>query len=191
MRTKIALLLIFIIAASSFFMIQPAQNQISPPTPEFSLKIEDRSYGVTNASGTYHIPIKFVEVVIKNTVPYTFYAVVNDTLVKLYYNIRYKPHALDWANATVTPNLAPLDANYTIVKFGIGTNNPDPGGWSIWLGNTTISGQVDFQVLGVDGFYTKLTAENPPCWRIPELSHFNETGRSQWAATQTIMLPGT
>jgi len=189
MRAKVALLLIFIILASSLIMIKPALNQISPAVPEFTLKIEDRSYNVVNATGTYHIEKKFIDVDIKNTTPYSFYAVVNDSLVKLYYNIRFKAHSQDWTEAYVSPNLAPLDSNYTTVKFGIGSVNPDPGGFSIWLGNTITSGQVDFQVRGVDGFYTKLTAENPPCWRIPELSAFNETGRSAWSTTQTITIP--
>ena len=189
MRTKVALLLIITILTSSFIIILPALNQIIPPTPEFNLKIEDRSYDVLNATGTFHIERKFIDVNIKNAVPYSFYSVVNDSVVKMYYNVRYKPHSQSWADAYVTPNLAPLDSNYTTIKFGLGSANPDPGGWSIWIGNATTSGQVDFQVLAVDGFYTKLTAENPPCWRIPELSHFNETGRSAWSATQTITLP--
>ena len=117
MRTKVALLLILTILASSFIMIQPALNQITPPTPEFTLKIEDKSYDIVNATGTYHIERKFIDVDIKNTVPYTFYAVVNDSLVKMYYNIRYKAHIQSWANAYVTPNLAPLDSNVTTIKF--------------------------------------------------------------------------
>ena len=189
MRTKVALLLIFTILASSFIMIQPVSNQIVPPVPEFTLKIEDRSYDVANATGTFHIERKFIDVDIKNSVPYTFYAVVNDSLVKMYYNVRYKAHTQSWADANVTPNLAPLNSNITTIKFGVGKTNPDPGGWSIWIGNVTTSGQVDFQVLAVDGFYTKLTAENPPCWRIPQLSAFNETGRSAWSTTQTITIP--
>lgn len=84
------------------------------------------------------------------------------------------------------PNLAPSNSNYTIVKFGLGKVDPDPGGFSIWIGNITDGNQVDFQVRGVDGFYTKLTEENPPCWRIPQFSVFNETGQSGWSSTQTI-----
>ncbi len=189
MQAKVALILIFIILTTSLITVKPAFTQISPTVPQFTLKIEDRSYDVVNATGTYHIEKKFIDVNIQNAYPYSFYAVVNDSIVKLYYNIRYKAYSQDWTDANVTPNLAPLDSNYTTVKFGIGSVNPDPGGFSIWLGNTTISGQVDFQVRGVDGFYTKLTAENPPCWRIPTLSGFNETGASDWSATQTITLP--
>jgi hypothetical protein len=88
----------------------------------------------------------------------------------------------------VTPNLAPSTTGCTTVKFGLGKTNPDPGGWSIWIGNITKSGQVDIQVLGVDGFYTKLI-DDPPCWRIPQYSVFNETGRSAWSSTQTIAIP--
>ena len=73
-------------------------------------------------------------------------------------------------------------------KFGLGSTNPDPGGWSIWIGNITKSGKVDVQVLGINGFYTKLI-DNPPCWRIPQYSVFNETGRSAWSTTQTITIP--
>ncbi|MCL4430131.1 MAG: hypothetical protein M1167_05205 [Chloroflexi bacterium] len=200
-KTKVSLVLIFII--SSLIIIEPAATQTSPPpVPKFTLKIEDNSYYVApntvdphtgktaNATG-YTVEVKFVDVVIQNTVPYTFYAVVNDSIVKLYYNIRYKAHTDDWANAMVTPNLAPLNSNYTTIKFGLGSTNPDPGGWSIWLGNLTSASQLDFQVSAVNGFYTKLTAENPPCWRIPSLSVFNETGRSAWSSTQTFSVPGS
>ena len=100
-----------------------------------------------------------------NTIPYSFYAVVNDSIVKTYYNIRFKAHSQDWTDANVSPNLAPLNSNYTTINLGLAALIQTPAGFSIWLGNTTTSGQVDFQVRGVDGFYTKLTAENPPCWR--------------------------
>ena len=187
MRAKIALLLIFVMLVSGLIAIEPALTQISPKVPNFTLKIEDASHDIVNATGTYHIAIKFVDVVINNTGELSNYAVVNETLVKLYYNIRVKDHATqDWA--LVTPNLAPSTTNYTTVKFGLGSTNPDPGGWSIWIGNITKSGQVDFQVLGIDGFYTKLI-DNPPCWRIPQDSVFNETGRSAWSTTQTITIP--
>jgi len=191
MRTKIALLLIFVMATSSFFLINTAETQISPNVPEFTLKLEDRSHDVVNATGTFHIEIKFIDVVITNTNPHSFYAVVNESVVKLYFNIRVKDHTQDWATALVTPNLAPSTTDSTIIKFGLGKVNPDPGGWSIWIGNITTSGQVDIQVLGIDGFYTKLTSQNPPCWRLPEFSVFNETGRSAWSDTQTITLPVT
>lgn len=191
MRTKIALLLIFVMATSSFFLIKTAETQISPNVPEFTLKLEDRSHDVVNATGTFHIEIKFIDIVITNTNLHSFYAVVNESVVKLYFNIRVKDHTQDWATALVTPNLAPSTTDNTIIKFGLGKVNPDPGGWSIWIGNITTSGQVDIQVLGIDGFYTKLTAQNPPCWRLPEFSVFNETGRSAWSDTQTITLPVT
>ncbi|MCL5948846.1 MAG: hypothetical protein M1490_00005 [Candidatus Bathyarchaeota archaeon] len=188
MRTKIALLLIFVILASGLIAIEPAFTQISPNVPTFTLKIEDDSRDIVNATGTYYVQIRFIDVVIKNDAPLSHYAVVNESIVKLYYNIRVKDHNQDWTTAIVTPNLAPSTANYTTVKFGLGSTNPDPGGWSIWIGNITSSGQVDFQVLGVDGFYTKLV-DNPPCWRIPQYSVFNETGRSAWSNTQTITIP--
>ena len=175
--------------ASSFFLIKPAETQISPCVPSFTLNLEDRSHDVVNASGTFHIEIKFVDVVIKNTDPHSFYAVVNESVVKLYYNIRVKDHSQGWETSLLTPNLAPSTTENTTVKFGLGKVNPDPGGWSIWIGNITTTEQVDVQVLGIDGFYTKLTTETPPCWRIPSLSAFNETGRSAWSATQTIAVP--
>lgn len=182
MRAKVAVFLIFILLPSSLIMIQPALTQFSPAVPGFTLKIDDKSYDVTNATGTYHVEKEFIDVVINNTNPYSFYAVVNDSIVKLYYNIRFKAPSQDWTEAYVSPNLVPLNSNYTTVEFGIGSVNPDPGGFSIWLGNIT-SGQVDFQVRAVNGFYTKLTAETPSCWRIPELSGFNETGSSAWSTT--------
>ncbi len=187
MRTKIALSLICVILTSGLIAIQPAFTQISPNVPNFTLKLEDDSHTIVNATGTYHIQIKFIDVVINNTGEPSNYAVVNETIVKLYYNIRVKDHAQDWSSALVTPNLAPSTSGYTTIKFGLGSTNPDPGGWSIWIGNITKSGKVDIQVLGIDGFYTKLT-DNPPCWRIPQYSVFNETGRSSWSYTQTITI---
>ena len=187
MRTKIALLLSFLMLVSGLIAVEPAFTQISPNVPTFTLKLEDDSYNITNATGTYRIPIKFIDVVITNTGDLSHYAVVNETIVKLYYNIRVKDHnAIDWA--LVTPNLAPSTTGYTTVKFGLGSTNPDPGGWSIWIGNLTKSDQVDIQVLGINGFYTKLI-DNPSCWRIPQFSVFNETGRSAWSSTQTITIP--
>ena len=191
MRTKIALILIFVMLTSCFFLVKPAETQVSPAVPQFTLKLEDDSHDVVNASGTFHVEVRFIDVVIKNTDLHSFYAVVNESVVKLYYNIRVKDHSQDWAAGIVTPNLAPSTTESTVVKFGIGKTNPDPGGWSIWIGNITKSGKVDVQVLGIDGFYTKLTDQDPPCWRLSEFSAFNETGRSAWSNTQTITIPNS
>jgi len=160
--------------------------QISPSVPEFTLKFDNESFDVpaTNASQGYHVDREFIDVVINNSNTYSFYAVVNESLVRLYYNIRVKDHSSDWSNALVSPNLAPSNSNITIVKFALGTVDPDPGGYSIWIGNITSGAVVDFQVQGLNGFYTKLTQENPPCWRIPQFSVFNETGRSGWSSTE-------
>jgi hypothetical protein len=164
------------------------EAQFSPPIPVFTLKFDNESYDVppTGSTPGYHVDEEFIDVIIKNTNEYSFYAVVNESLVKLYYNIRVKDHSQDWTNCTVSPNLAPSDSNYTTVKFGLGSVNPDPGGFSIWIGNITNGNQVDFQVRGVDGFYTKLTQQNPPCWRLPQYSVFNETGASSWSTVQVI-----
>ena len=188
MRSIAALLVVFAILASGFLLVKPAEAQFSPAVPEFSLKFDNESYDVPATSTTqgYHVDKEFIDVIIKNNNDFSFYAVVNESLVKLYYNIRVKDYSHDWTNCTVSPNLAPSNSNYTIVKFGLGRVNPDPGGFSIWIGNITDGNQVDFQVRGVDGFYTKLTEENPPCWRIPQFSVFNETGQSGWSSTQTI-----
>lgn len=67
MRTKIALLLSFLMLISGLIAIEPAFTQISPNVPNFTLKIEDDSQDITNATGTYHLSIKFVDVVINNT----------------------------------------------------------------------------------------------------------------------------
>ena len=188
MKLRFTLLLIIVLLSSNLIMIEPATTQVSPAIPEFTLKLEDQSRDVVNASGTYHLEIKFIDVVIRNTVPYSFYSVVNDSIVKLYYNVHIKGHSQDWGNATIYGNLAPQDKNTTI-KFGLGSTNPDPGGWSIWLGNITNESQIDFQVRGINGFYTKITNEMPSCWRNQNFSIFNETGRSAWSDTQTIALP--
>jgi hypothetical protein len=190
MRTKTALILVIVMLVSGLISIEPAFTQISPNVPTFSLRLEDDSHDTVNATGTYHTKIQFIDVVINNTGELSNYAVVNETLVKLYYNIRVKDHNQDWSTALVTPNLAPSTTGTTTIKFGLGSTNPDPGGWSIWIGKITRSGKVDFQVMGIDGFYTKLV-DNPPCWRIPQYSAFNETGRSAWSNTQTFTIPIT
>ena len=188
MRTKVALFLLILIITGGL-LAKPASTQTSPTVPEFTLKIEDDSHNIVNASGTFHLEIKFVDVIIKSTTPYTMYSVVNDTIVKLYYNVHIKGHSQDWANAAISGNLAPQE-NVTVVKFGLGSTNPDPGGWSIWLGSLTNESKVDFQVRGVNGFYTQLAEPSlPRCWRNPSFSMFNETGRSAWSDTQTITLP--
>jgi hypothetical protein len=201
MRRMITLFLILVLSASSLIMIKPAEAQISPSVPEFSLKLEDHSYdvaptyttdpntGIVNATGGYHVEKRFIDVIIKNPTPYSFYAVVNESVVKLYYSIRVKGYSQDWTYATNSSNLAPSTTEYTTVKFGIGSVNPDPGGWSIWLGDITTGSQLDFQVQGVNGFYTNSTEETSPCWRLPDYNIFNETGRSAWSDTQTITIP--
>ena len=182
------MLLIIALLSSSMIFIEPTTPQVSPTIPEFTLKLEDQSRDEINASGTYHIEIKFIDVIIKNTVPYSFYSVINDSIVKLYYNVHVKGHSQDWEDATILGNIAPQDKNTTI-KFGLGNTNPDPGGWSIWLGNITNESKIDFQVRGINGFYTQISNELPICWRNQNFSFFNETGRSAWSDTQTIALP--
>jgi hypothetical protein len=188
MKPRVTVLLIIALLSSSLIFIEPTTPQVSPAIPEFTLKLEDRSRDEINASGTYHKEIKFIDVIIKNSVPYSFYSVVNDSIVKLYYNVHVKGHSQDWADATIFEHIAPQDKN-TTVKFGLGNTNPDPGGWSIWLGNVTNESQIDFQVRGINGFYTQISDELPICWRNQNLSIFNETGRSAWSDTQTIALP--
>lgn len=167
-------------------MIEPAHTQTSPSAPQFTLNIENDVVPNTTRN------VEFIDVVIQNPAPYSFYAVVNESIVKLYYNIRFKADSADWIDTNLsTTNLAPSTTAYTTIKFGIGAVNPDPSGWSIWLGNSIISGQVDFQVRAVNGFYTKLTQENPPCWRMPQYSAFNETGISAWSQPQTITIPSS
>jgi hypothetical protein len=188
MKFRVIVLLFIALLSSSMILIEPTTPQVSPAIPEFILELEDRSRYEVNASGTYHIEIKFIDVIIKNTVPYSFYSVVNDSIVKLYYNVHVKGHSQDWEDATILGNIAPQDKNTTI-KFGLGNINPDPGGWSIWLGNISNESQIDFQVRGINGFYTQISDELPICWRNLNFSFFNETGRSAWSDTQTIALP--
>jgi hypothetical protein len=188
MRNQVALLLMLVLLASCLINAKPVSSQTSPETPQFTLKLEDDSQDIVNASGTFHIEIKFVDVVINNTVPYSMYAVVNDTIVKPYYNVHVKGHSQDWKDATISLNLAPQNGN-TTVKFGLGGTNPDPGGWSIWLGSITNESQIDFQVRAINGFYTHTGDVGPICWRNPGFSSFNETGRSNWSDTQTLTLP--
>ena len=190
MRSIPVLSLVVIIVASGFLLYsQPTVHaQYSPPVPEFTLTFDNESYAVpaTTTTPAQYVTKDFIDVIIKNTGEYTYYAVVNESVVKLYYNIRVKDHNQTWTNCTISPNLAPSNSNYTTVKFGLGTVNPDPGGFSIWIGNITNGNQVDFQVQALLGFYTKLTQENPPCWRLSQFSIFNETGASGWSDTQTI-----
>ena len=177
------------VASGFFFYIQPAVHaQYSPPVPQFTLTFDNESYTVpaTSTSPAQQVTKDFIDVVIKNTGEYTYYAVVNESVVKLYYNIRAKDHNSTWTNCTVSPNLAPSNSNYTTVKFGLGSVNPDPGGFSIWIGNITNGNIVDFQVQAVLGFYTKLTQANPPCWRLGQFNLFHEVGASGWSSTQTM-----
>jgi hypothetical protein len=188
MQKHVALLLVAVLLACCLIYARPVDPQTYPAIPQFTLKLEDDSHDIVNSSGTFHVEIKFIDVVINNTVPYSMYAVVNETIVKPYYNVHIKGHTQDWKDATITGNLAP-QKNSTTVKFGLGSTNPDPGGWSIWLGSITNESQIDFQVRAVEGFYTKVADVGAICWRNPNFSVFNETGRSAWSDTQTISNP--
>lgn len=107
MRSIAALLVVFALLASGFLLVKPAAAQFSPAVPEFSLKFDNESYDVPATSTTqgYHVDKEFIDVVIKNNNDFSFYAVVNESLVKLYYNIRIKDYSHDWTNCTVSQTL--------------------------------------------------------------------------------------
>jgi hypothetical protein len=205
MHAKVTLLL-FLISSVSFLLLAsaplPATAQTSPAVPQFSLKLEDQSYDVAphytsdpftgetiQTSGGYRVEKKFIDVIIQNPDSHSFYSVVNESVVKLYYNIRVKNHLdAEWRSDTNSSNnLAPSDADYTTIQYGYGSQNM--GGFSIWLGDLAPGTQLDFQVQSINGFYTKTTQEDPICWRLTQYNVFNETGRSNWSATQTITIP--
>ncbi len=206
MRVPVTVLLILLLSVCFLLMLEtplPGQAQISPGVPRFSLKINDQSYDVeprstidpftgekVQISDGFHVDKKYIDVIIENPDTHSFYSVVNESVVKVYYNIRVKTNLDDdWRSDTnSSSNLAPTEeTNYTIVSFGYGTQNL--GGLKIWLGDLTPGTTVDFQVRAVDGFYTKTTEEDPICWRLTEFNVFHETGHSSWSETQTITIP--
>ncbi|MCW4029726.1 MAG: hypothetical protein NWE92_08790 [Candidatus Bathyarchaeota archaeon] len=208
MRVPATVLLILLLSGCFLLMLETprlAQAQISPDVPQFSLKINDQSYDVEPRSTTdpftgeqvkisdgFHVDKKFIDLIIENPDTHSFYSVVNESVVKLYYNIRVKTNLDDnWRSDTnSSSNLAPTEeSNYTIVPFGYGSQNL--GGFRIWLGDLAPGTTVDFQVRAIDGFYTKTTEEDPICWRLTEFNVFHETGHSGWSETQTITIPET
>ncbi len=69
MRTKVGLLLIFVLFASGLILVKPVSTQTSPAVPEFTLKLEDDSHNVVNSSGTFQEEEMSIDVVMKNTTP--------------------------------------------------------------------------------------------------------------------------
>lgn len=206
MRVLATVLLTLLLCGAALLILQSsltAQAQISPDVPKFSLKINDQSYDVeprytidpftgekVQTSDGAHVDKRYIDVIIENPDTHSFYSVVNESVVKVYYNIRVKTNLDDeWrSDANSSSNLAPTEeSDYTTVPFGYGAQNL--GGYRIWLGDLAPGTKVDFQVRAVDGFYTKTTEEDPICWRLTEFNVFHETGHSDWSETQTITIP--
>jgi hypothetical protein len=195
------LVILLIVTITCLAMAKPEQTfaeTAKPSVPEFTLSVVDQSYDIQPTYSTdpytgnslktsdgYHVEKRFIEVKIKNQVPFSPYTIENKGVTKLYYNIRAKGHIEEWTGnePSSQSNLAPSDSEFTTVEFGFGQH--DPGGFNIWLGEIVPGGQVDFQVEVIEGYYTTLTTQDA-CWRLSEYNVFTETGRSGWSDPQTI-----
>ncbi len=200
MRKSIALLIVLLLTLCSPLTVDLAWAQNNTPIPEFTLRIADDSYNVaptftidpytgqnlTTQAG-YHVEKRFIEVIIKNpSIPSTY---VNGSLVQLFYNIRVKGHYQIWGGeSTSGDNLAPSESEYTTIRYGFGQENPDPGGFSIWLGYIAPGGMVDFEVEAITGYYTKVLGTPDICFRNPEYNVFTQTGKSGWSEAQTLTI---
>ncbi len=198
MRKYVAALVALVVALQGVVVVDLIFAQSKPPLPSFTLKIEDDSYDVaptftidpftgenhTQTAG-YHVEIRFIDVMVVNPAfsPYT----LDGHLIQMFYNVRFKGHFESWPNnPTAGSNLSPSNSESTTLKYGIGKENPDPGGFSIYIGDIPPGGMVDFQVEVIQGYITKVAGTPDLCQKITEFNTFTETGRSGWSNEQTI-----
>ena len=180
-----------------------------PSVPQFSLKFVSHPYNVdptytTNPytgetiieSPGYHVENKSIEVTIKNQ-PFSPYRTADNNYVALCYNISVKPHySNDWEYYPRMYSQIPLTASkgdYTITAFGsdirifeVGNEYKSESQYSFNI-NLPDSGQLDFRVEALIGYYTSVQEY----WPIPggpfyKFTFFGES--SGWSNIQTITL---
>jgi hypothetical protein len=196
-----ALLIAFVLAASSLLMIAPVQAEVQKPSvPDFYLKYVDHSYDVPTTYGTdpytgkaiitqegYHVQNNSVEVIIKNQA-FTSYHNENGSIVWLYYRIVSKGHFENWniekwnsgaINMKIYDYYPPGcvssdESENTVIAYGLAGNGEDTSHkYNHHLDNVSIGGQVDFRVQGIIGYSTRINESfaGPPIGLEPGESY--------------------
>ena len=210
-RTALALCLLIVLLAlimsiSQFnVVLADAGSSIPKPSvPEFTLRFVDNSYDVPPTYGVdpytgktvvtqdgYHVQNKSIEVTITNQ-QFTSYHNENGSLVGLFYNIRVKGHFKDWIGEPDAENYVyRSDSHYTVIAYSLGGNN-DSSVISRRLDENFVSGEVDFQVQALIGYYTKVIHPPSPGDVLSGGQpgyHYVFTGEaSDWSNTQTLAI---
>jgi hypothetical protein len=155
------LMLIIVMSCLTLVVVKPANAQTipKPSVPEFTLKFLDNYYHPT------------IEITIKNQV---YPTTINDSEVKLYYNLRSKSHpAENWSEQyVVSPSTLTVQSNSQYTQLTYTPNYPT-------------GEKVDLQVEAILGYNEYTTAPENPTIRF---AHFT-TQSSDWSPTQTFTMP--
>jgi hypothetical protein len=201
------LLLMFILAASTLLMIQPASAQTKPSVPEFTVRVINRSYDVQASATTttdpydghitttttpgYRMVNGSIEISIKNQ-PFTSYYDSNGYPIKLYYHVQAK--GLDSANWRFLHGEGPdsyfeaSNSTYTTVSCSYSGHSFEPvQGHFV---DYRADGTIDFQVEAFIG-YKNVTNINPTALVArPDDLHTEFVGQtSGWSSIQTATIP--
>lgn len=204
MQKSSVLLLILILTMSSLTIVRSLGAQTTPSVPEFTLKLVDNSYDIAptyridsytgeNVTVTegYHVQNRSIEVTIKNQ-RFTAY-IENGTHIRLYYSVRFKGHFADWGyEPSPDTYVQPSYSEFTVITYGVGRYNGHDH-YNRRLADISGVGVVDFQVVAITGYYTRIPNTPSPA---DQFSHgepgyreiFTEIEKSNLSEAQTITI---
>jgi hypothetical protein len=200
MGKSLALMLMLMMAISSLtmLMVKPvnAESIPKPSVPQFTIKYVDDSYDVPSKTNStinpytgktettiipgYHVSNFTVHVIIKNQ-PFNT-VTVDGNQVNLFFAVRYKGHfGTDWIEQY--PDTQHMDTyGYDYLPVLQSSSGET---LIICPGNYPNDAQVDFQVMALQGYFSKYYTH------VPLLVYtWVFTGqKSDWSNTQTITIP--
>jgi hypothetical protein len=195
---SLAVVVAILVAVTSLTMLRPANAQTipKPSVPQFTIKYVDDSYDVPSTTNStinpytgktettiipgYHVSNFTVHVTIKNQ---PFNAVtVDGNQVNLFFAVRYKGHfGTEWIEQY--PDTQHMDTyGYDYLPVLQSSSGET---LMICPGNYPNDAQVDFQVMALQGYFSKYYTH------VPLLVYtWVFTGqKSDWSNTQTITVP--
>jgi hypothetical protein len=193
-------LLLFLTFLTPFVVNSVFAQSIKPKIPEFTLKLVEHPYNAapvttkdpytgetTITQEGYRATNRTIELSIKNQ-PFSPYKTSNDNYVNLCYNVSIKGHYDDkWTYYPDYWRKIPLTASqkeYTNISFGHDYDENDKYSYYFWIPD---SGQLDFRVEALIGYYTEKMEFFPPLGSPIGVNTFNGQS-SGWSNIQTITI---
>ncbi len=195
------LTLIIVMSCLTMLMVKPANAQTKPTVPEFTVTLLSNPYDVAPITTTdpytgetvitqagYRNENRSIIISIRNQ-QFSSFKDSNGNTIVLSYNVSSMGHYSDnwsyypdawWKTPLITSN-----GDYTVISFGY---NYDESNSYTYLMNIPESGQVDFRVEGLIGYFNETIKRYPvPGGEFHVLSFMGES--SGWSNIQTISIP--